>query len=171
MKEVLIVIDMQKDFLTGALGNEQTASVTEKVREKIETARKAGKEIVFTRDTHFENYLETQEGKRLPVTHCIKGSDGWQIADGLYQDGEKIFDKPTFGSLELAEYVQNGGYAKAELCGVCTDICVVSNALLLKAFCPELQVFVSASACAGVTVGSHLSALKTMSMCQVEVTE
>lgn len=171
MKEVLIVIDMQNDFLTGALGNADTAAVVGEVAKKIELARRAGKEIVFTRDTHFENYLQTQEGKRLPVVHCIKDSDGWQIADGLYKASEKIFDKPTFGSLELAKYIQDGGYDTAELCGVCTDICVVSNALLLKAFCPDLRVVVSASACAGVTKESHESALKTMSACQVDVLE
>ena len=169
MKEVLIVIDMQKDFLTGALGNADTAAVTEKVAEKIKNARAAGVEIVFTRDTHKENYLTTQEGKRLPVVHCIKDTDGWQIEGGLYVAGEKVFDKPTFGSIELAEYIRDGKYERAELVGVCTDICVVSNALLLKAYCPEMTVAVDGACCAGVTRESHEAALKTMAACQVEV--
>lgn len=169
MKEVLIVIDMQKDFLTGALGNADTAAVTEKVAEKIKNARAAGVEIVFTRDTHKENYLTTQEGKRLPVVHCIKDTDGWQIEGGLYVEGEKVFDKPTFGSIELAEYIRDGKYERAELVGVCTDICVVSNALLLKAYCPEMTVAVDGACCAGVTRESHEAALKTMAACQVEV--
>ncbi len=169
MKEVLIVIDMQKDFLTGALGNADTAAVTEKVAKKIEKARAEGVEIVFTRDTHAENYLSTQEGKRLPVAHCIRGTDGWQIENGLYKAGEKVFDKPTFGSIELAEYIRDGKYDKATLVGVCTDICVVSNALLLKAYCPEMTVAADSACCAGVTKESHAAALKTMAACQVEV--
>ena len=169
MKEILVVVDMQKDFLTGALGNADTAAVTEKVAKKIKAERERGVEVIFTRDTHQENYLSTQEGKRLPVVHCIENTEGWQIEDGLYLLGEKVFDKPTFGSIELAEYIRDKKYEKVTLVGVCTDICVVSNALLIKAYCPEITVAVDKECCAGVTRESHEAALKTMSACQVEV--
>ena len=169
MKELLIVIDMQKDFLTGALANVNEKSVTKNVKNKIEEWRNANKEIVFTRDTHDNNYMQTQEGKRLPVPHCIKDTDGWQIVDGLTNGTETVFDKPTFGSIELAKYVRNGGYERVELVGVCTDICVVSNAILIKAFCPETIVAVDGNCCAGVTQESHEAALATMSACQIEL--
>lgn len=169
MKEVLIVIDMQKDFLTGALANAKEKTVTANVRSKIEKWRKEGKEIVFTRDTHGENYLQTQEGERLPVPHCIKNTDGWQIIDGLNDSTDKVFDKSTFGSVELAEYVRLGKYDRVELVGVCTDICVISNAMLIKAFCPETVVAVDGACCAGVTQESHEIALKAMSACQIEL--
>ena len=167
MSEVLIVIDMQNDFLTGTLANSQAERVIEGVRAKIENYRKAGKEIIFTRDTHFENYMQTQEGKNLPVPHCIKGTEGWNIADGFVRSSDKIFDKLTFGSVELAEYIKRRAFQSVELVGVCTDICVVSNALLIKAFCLDTLVSVDASCCAGVTEESHESALKTMASCQV----
>ena len=169
MKELLIVVDMQNDFLTGPLGNAQTVACIPFVKKEIARARAFNVEVVFTRDTHASNYMSTQEGKNLPVVHCIKGSDGWKIADGLYRDGEKIFDKPTFGSLELAQYVAKGKYGKVTLVGVCTDICVVSNALLIKAYAPETEVYVKASACAGVSEESHESAIKTMASCQVKI--
>ena len=169
MKEVLIVIDMQKDFLTGALANANEKTVTKNVKKKIQSWRNAGKEILFTRDTHGENYMQTQEGKILPVPHCIKNTDGWQIVEGLNEPTDKVFDKPTFGSVELATYVQAGGYDRVELVGVCTDICVVSNAILIKAFCPETVVAVDGACCAGVTQESHDAALKTMAACQVEL--
>lgn len=169
MKDALIVIDMQKDFLTGALANTKADSVTKNVKEKILQYRELGKEVIFTRDTHASNYMETQEGKNLPILHCVKGTDGWEIVDGFVQPQDKIFDKPTFGSLDLAEYVRLKNYQSVELVGVCTDICVVSNALLLKAFCPETVVYVDALCCAGVSEESHRFALKTMGACQVVV--
>ncbi len=169
MKEVLVVIDMQKDFLTGALANANEKIVTENVKSKIEKWRSAGKEIVFTRDTHGENYLKTQEGQNLPVVHCIKNTEGWQIVEGLKEPQDKVFDKPTFGSVELANYVRTGDYDRVELVGVCTDICVVSNAILIKAFSPETVVAVDGACCAGVTAETHDAALKTMAACQIEL--
>lgn len=165
MKKTLIVVDMQNDFIDMALGTKEALSIVPKVKEKIEEYVKNGDEIIYTRDTHSENYLDTNEGKHLPVAHCIKGTKGWEIADGLYVEGSKIIDKPNFGwknwDKETLEEV--------ELVGLCTDICVVSNALIIKATHPEIKVSVDSECCAGVTPESHLAALKTMAMCQIEV--
>ena len=169
MKKLLVVVDMQNDFVTGSLGSADAVAILPNVMEKVKLAREKGATVVFTRDTHFENYPSTQEGKKLPVTHCIKNTRGWEIADGLFKEGERVFDKPTFGSLELAQYVKEEGFDEVELVGVCTDICVVSNALLIKAYCPETGVKVDSGCCAGVTKESHQSALKTMESCQVEI--
>ena len=132
-------------------------------------ARARGEKVAFTRDTHGAEYLATQEGKRLPVPHCIRGEKGWQIADGLYVAGDACFDKPCFGSVALAQYVSEEKFAEAELIGVCTDICVISNALLLKAFCPETEISVRADCCAGVTPESHQTALSAMCTCQIKI--
>ena len=165
MKKTLIVVDMQNDFIDMALGTKEAVAIVPKVKEKIEEYIKNGDEIIFTRDTHFENYLDTMEGKNLPVPHCIKGTKGWETADGLYVEGSKIIDKPNFGwphwNEEKLECV--------ELVGLCTDICVVSNALIIKAQFPDAQVKVDSSCCAGVTPESHEAALKTMQMCQIEI--
>jgi len=249
MKKLLIVIDMQNDFITGVLGSAQAEQIVPNVKAKIEQYRQNGDTILFTRDTHGENYMETQEGRYLPVAHCIGGTYGHEISSALDTDGCEIFDKPTFGSLDLARHIAdtevlesmqpaepanveaagsgNGkavesvkpqgaesanveiarsgsgkavesvkpqgvesesaeaaepanaeaaasefaatGYDEIELCGVCTDICVVSNALILKAQLPETKISVDASCCAGVTEESHRAALLTMKMCQVEV--
>ena len=171
MKKLLIVVDMQNDFITGALGSEEAQKIVPYVREKIEAYKKAGHTVIFTRDTHCEDYLSTQEGKNLPVPHCIKGTKGHEIAPELNAEGCEVFDKPNFGSLELGRRVAEiaAGYDEVELCGLCTDICVVSNALILKAQLPETRVVVDSKACAGVTVESHNAALLTMKMCQVEV--
>ena len=165
MKKTLIVIDMQNDFIDMALGTKEAVAIVPKVREKIEKYRKNGDEIIYTRDTHTKDYLGTSEGKKLPVVHCVKGTKGWEIADTLYIEGSKIIDKPSFGYT---------GWDKEELydveiVGLCTDICVVSNALIIKAVFPDAKVKVDSSCCAGVTVESHEAALKTMQMCQVEV--
>ena len=161
-KSYLIVIDMQKDFITGSLGSKYGQDIVNNVKKKIEIYQG---EILVTKDTHFENYLDTTEGKHLPVPHCIKGTKGWEIADGLYVEGAKIIDKPNFGwphwDEETLECV--------ELIGLCTDICVVYNALIIKATFPDAQVKVDSACCAGVTLESHEAALKTMQMCQVEV--
>jgi nicotinamidase-related amidase len=169
MKKLLIVVDMQNDFITGALGSDMAQAILPNVRAKIETYKQMEDDVLFTRDTHQENYLETQEGKFLPVPHCIEGTAGHLITDGLDTGGCEIFDKPTFGSLELAKQVAAGDYDEIELCGLCTDICVVSNALILKAQLPETKVSVDARCCAGVTEESHKAALLTMKMCQVNV--
>ena len=168
MKKLLIVVDMQNDFITGALGSADAVSIIPTVRAEIEKRGAQGWEIAYTRDTHAQDYLSTQEGKRLPVEHCVKGTHGWEIADGLYVGG-KVFDKPVFGSCELGEYVKAGNYTAVELIGVCTDICVISNALLIKAYAPETRVSVKAEACAGVTQESHQTALKAMQGCQIDI--
>ena len=171
MKRLLIIIDMQNDFITGTLGTPQAQQILPNVKARIGEYKERGDRVIFTRDTHDDNYMATQEGKRLPVLHCIKGTEGHTIADELDTEGCEIFDKPTFGSLELAEKVAAGGFDEVELCGLCTDICVVSNALILKAQLPETKVTVDARCCAGVTVESHKAALQTMKMCQVDVIE
>jgi nicotinamidase/pyrazinamidase len=171
MQNILIVVDMQKDFIDGALGTKEAVSIVPKVYEKIKGF--VG-EVIFTRDTHLENYMETQEGRNLPVKHCVKNTDGWQICSQLRElcTGE-IVDKPTFGSeklgLMLKEMNENEKIEKITLVGLCTDICVISNALLIKAFLPETEIAVDASCCAGVTPESHENALKAMKMCQIKI--
>ena len=165
--KTLIVIDMQKDFIDGSLGTKEAAAILPNVVKKIESHRAAGDQIIFTRDTHQSNYLDTQEGKKLPVVHCIEGSDGWQIAKELeVKPEDTVINKITFG------YVWNKDMIKGneiELVGLCTDICVISNALGLKAVLPEIPIKVDAGCCAGVTVQSHMNALEAMKMCQIEV--
>lgn len=168
-KKLLVVVDMQNDFIGGALGTQEAQNILPAVRARIADARKEGEEVAFTRDTHGDDYLSSQEGKNLPVPHCIAGTAGHEIAAGLCLAGERVFDKPAFGSIELAAYVKAGGFAAVELVGVCTDICVISNALLIKAFCPEAEVCVRAGCCAGVTPQSHQTALAAMRACQVKI--
>ena len=165
MKKTLIVVDMQNDFIDMALGTREAVAIVPKVQEKIRQYAGAGHEIIYTRDTHTEDYLNTPEGKKLPVPHCIKGTKGWQIADGLYVDGCKIIDKPNFGWPNWKEETLED----VELVGLCTDICVVSNALIIKAQFPEAKVTVDSACCAGVTPESHRAALTTMQMCQIDV--
>ena len=165
MKKTLIVVDMQNDFIHMALGTAEAVAIVPAVKAKIESYARNGHEIIYTRDTHGENYLDTPEGKKLPVPHCIRGTEGWQIADGLYVPGSRIIDKPNFGwphwdELELEE---------VELVGLCTDICVVSNALIIKAAFPDAVVKVDKTCCAGVTPATHEAALATMAMCQIDV--
>ncbi len=172
MRKILIVIDMQNDFIDGALGTAEARAVVRPVMEKI---KEYDRENVWaTRDTHGENYLDTQEGRRLPVKHCIRGTKGWEIADGVAAvlSGATIIDKPTFGSVELADRLvtlADREEIELELVGLCTDICVVSNALNLKARMPETPISVDAACCAGVTPESHRAALETMRMCQITV--
>jgi len=167
----LIVVDMQVDFVSGALGTKEAQSIAGKVAEKI---RAFDGNVIFTRDTHEKNYLSTQEGKNLPVEHCIRGTDGWQIIPELTEFiADTVIDKPTFGSMELAALLAEENRKEAidsiELIGLCTDICVISNALLIKAALPEVPVTVDASCCAGVTPESHKNALVAMKMCQIEI--
>lgn len=165
MKKTLIVIDMQNDFINGALGTKEAEAIVSNVKKKIAEYQANGDEIIFTRDTHQADYMNTNEGKYLPVEHCIEGTDGWQIADGLEVPDAIIINKPTFGYLDWSKFQ----FEEIELIGLCTDICVVSNALILKAMFPEIKISVDASCCAGVTPDSHHAALTTMKMCQVEV--
>lgn len=170
--KVLMVIDMQNDFIDGALGTPEAVAIVGKVADRIQTAHDEGSAVWFTRDTHFEDYLDTQEGRRLPVKHCIRGTKGWQISPKLEVGACRVIDKPSFGSLELAEALaQVEELESVELVGLCTDICVISNAMLIKARLPELPVYVNAACCAGVTPESHLNALAAMKMCQIEVIE
>lgn len=174
MQRLLIVIDMQNDFIDGSLGTKEAQAIVPAVVEKI---REFDGTVLFTRDTHGEDYLQTAEGKKLPVVHCIKGTKGWELQEEIEalraEKNAVVFDKQTFGSRELAEYIsesiQSGGVDSIVLCGLCTDICVISNALLLKAFMPEVPIVVDSARCAGVTVESHENALKAMSMCQIEI--
>ncbi len=175
MKKILIVVDMQKDFVDGALGSAEAVAIVDNVVKKIVGF---DGDIIVTYDTHPENYMETQEGKNLPVPHCIKGTDGWKldakVQAALNDKSYKTVEKPTFGSTELPEYIKANYISddiEIELIGLCTDICVVSNALLLKANFLETKVSVDAACCAGVTVESHNAALLTMKMCQVNVKE
>ena len=172
MRRILLVIDMQKDFVDGALGTPEAVTIVDRVVEEIK--KYPPEDVIATRDTHPEDYLDTQEGRNLPVVHCVKGTPGWQLNEKVAAAlGEaEIVDKPTFGSVALAEKLK--AMAEKEpldvtLVGLCTDICVVSNALLIKAFLPETPVSVIADACAGVTPESHAAALQTMKMCQIQI--
>ncbi|MBQ6999260.1 MAG: cysteine hydrolase [Clostridia bacterium] len=167
MKNTLIVVDMQNDFIDGSLGTKEAQAIVANVKAKINEYKSHGDEIIFTRDTHSDNYLETAEGIKLPVMHCVEGTHGWQIADGLETDGAVYINKPTFGWLGWG----NMQFDNIELVGLCTDICVVSNALILKAMFPDAKISVDASCCAGVTPQTHKAALETMKMCQIEVIE
>ena len=170
----LIVVDMQKDFITGALGTGEAEAVLPRVVEKV---RNYEGRVIFTKDTHTADYLNTQEGRRLPVKHCIKGEEGWMLDDKLeelvHSAGWKVYNKPTFGCVELAADLkkenEENPLEEIELCGLCTDICVISNALVIKAFLPETLVCVDASCCAGVTPASHKNALEAMKMCQIVI--
>ena len=165
MQKTLIVIDMQNDFIDGSLGTAEAVAIVDNVKEKIDEYKAAGNEIIFKRDTHFENYLDTPEGKKLPVMHCVKGTSGWEISEKLCTEGCDIIDKPSFGWTKWNER----SFEEIELVGLCTDICVISNALILKAFFPEAEITIDASCCAGVTPETHNAALAAMKMCQINV--
>ena len=169
-KEILAVIDMQNDFIDGALGTKEAQAIVGKVAEVI---KDFDGDVVYTRDTHTDNYLDTQEGRKLPVPHCIKGTKGWEICDtlkALQTENTKIIDKPVFGSVELAQYLAAmPEVTRVTLVGLCTDICVIANAMVIRAFLPETEIRVLADACAGVTPESHKNALDAMKMCQVTV--
>lgn len=168
--KVLCVIDMQNDFIDGALGTKEAEAILENVKAKIDFYRNNGDTVIFTRDTHTEEYMNTQEGKNLPVPHCIKNTRGWEVSSELITEGSVIIDKPTFGSYELTEHIATLSDVEAiELIGLCTDICVISNAMLLKAKFTETPISVDSSCCAGVTPESHLNALSAMKICQIEI--
>lgn len=173
MRKILVVVDMQNDFIDAALGTPEAVAIVDAVKEKIGSY--PVEDVIATMDTHGENYMESQEGRNLPVMHCIKGTDGWKIRPDIAEllEGAKIYEKPTFGSTALAadlKALSETEEIELELIGLCTDICVVSNALLLKASMPEVKISVDASCCAGVTPQKHLAALETMRSCQVNVT-
>ncbi|MBO6259773.1 MAG: cysteine hydrolase [Lachnospiraceae bacterium] len=161
----LIVVDMQNDFIDGSLGTKEAVSIVPKVKKKIEEAQAEGREVIFTRDTHYDDYLETNEGKHLPVVHCVEESRGWEISEELDASASTIINKNTFGYTGWTDF----DFEEVELVGLCTDICVVSNALIIKALFPEIKVSVDASCCAGVTPEAHEAALTTMRSCQIEI--
>ena len=181
MIDMLIVVDMQRDFVSGCLGSAEARAIVPAVCARIRRAKEEDTQIVFTLDTHESDYMDTREGRFLPVPHCIRGSEGWtlepQIA-GECARGMISFEKPTFGSTALMHHVAAAAGAKGcingkgmtiELCGVCTDICVVANVLLIKAALPEADLIVDSALCAGVTPKKHEAALETMRSCQVTV--
>ena len=171
MQDILIVVDMQNDFIDGALGTPEAQAIVPAAEEKI---RHFKGRVIFTMDTHREDYMQTQEGKRLPVPHCIHGTHGWEVRQELNLLPEADFvSKPTFGSAGLGERLleldRQEPIGSVTLIGLCTDICVISNALLIKAFLPEVPITVDAACCAGVTPESHRNALEAMKMCQIDV--
>lgn len=171
MAKILVVVDMQNDFIDGALGTAEAVAIVPAVKKKIEEFD--GK-VLFTRDTHHENYMDTQEGRNLPVPHCIKDTEGWQIRSELeaLRTTEAI-DKPTFGSANLGEILKQENDKEAiesiTVIGLCTDICVISNVMLIKAFLPEVPIIVDAACCAGVSVETHRNALEAMKVCQISI--
>ena len=172
MRKILIVIDMQNDFIDMALGTKEAVAVVDEVKKKIRSY--SVKDVMATMDTHEENYLKTQEGELLPVEHCIRGTLGWQLHPEIAPllDGAEIYEKPGFGSVRLAQDLKalsGTEEIELELIGLCTDICVVVNALLFKAFMPEVKIMVDSACCAGVTPEKHLAALETMRSCQINV--
>lgn len=172
MRNILIVIDMQNDFIDGSLGTKEAEAIVDNVKNKIRIYDPA--DVIATMDTHETNYLQTQEGKYLPVEHCIRGTEGWKIRPDIAAELKHaaVYEKPTFGSTAMAEHLRQIAQHEEislELIGLCTDICVISNALMLKAYMPEVPIKVDSSCCAGVTPEKHLAALETMRSCQIEV--
>ncbi|WP_037325518.1 cysteine hydrolase family protein [Anaerovibrio sp. RM50] len=164
----IVIVDMQNDFIDGALGTKEAQEMLPNLVEKLGAVKDA--DLIFTQDTHHKDYLSTQEGKNLPVEHCIEGEKGWEICSALQPHLDKakaVIKKPAFGSMELPALVKE--YDEVELVGLCTDICVISNAMILKAASPEQKIAIDASCCAGVTPESHLGALEAMKMCQIEI--
>ena len=164
----LIVVDMQNDFITGSLGSKLAEMIVPNVVEKVKNYEGT---VIFTRDTHFSDYMKTQEGKNLPVQHCIKDTTGWEICNELKPYANKVIDKITFGSVDLPDVIKAYGeqIEEIELCGLCTDICVISNAMILKATFPEVKIVVDSNCCAGVTEESHQTALNAMKAVQIDV--
>ena len=174
MRRILVVVDMQKDFIDGALGTKEACAIVDNVVAKIGEYKP--EDVYVTLDTHEENYMDTQEGKNLPVKHCVKNTDGWKLNERIAAAtiGAHVFEKPTFGSVKLAEAIAKeakaaNGEIEIELVGLCTDICVVSNALMLKAYMPEVAISADSSCMAGVTVEKHEAALEVMRSCQIQV--
>lgn len=168
--KVLAIIDMQKDFIDGALGTKEAVAIVPKVAARLAQAQADGETVVFTRDTHHADYLSTQEGRKLPVPHCLEGTDGWQIDAALAVEDAPVFDKPGFGSPALIEYLRSlPALEGVEFIGLCTDICVITNAMMTKGALPEVPLSVRADCCAGVTPQSHETALQAMRMCQISI--
>ena len=171
MKKALVVVDMQNDFVNGALGSQEAIAIVPFVVGKVVEAINAGTTVIFTQDTHSDEYLATKEGSLLPVPHCVKDTSGWEIIPQLqeYVPGRKVFEKGTFGSIDLMEYLKEENFAQMEFIGLCTDICVISNVMLAKAALPEAEIQVDSTCCAGVTPQSHNNALAAMKMCHITI--
>ena len=174
-RKILVAVDLQNDFIDGALGTKEAQAIVPNAARRIEESRAAGDVLIATLDTHAENYLDTAEGKKLPVPHCIKGTAGWRLNAEIEKAlcGGILVEKPTFGSEKLPWIIEGllgpDETPRIELIGLCTDICVVSNALLLKAHFPQAEISVNAACCAGVTPEKHEAALETMASCQIDV--
>lgn len=178
MNRLLVVVDMQNDFIDGALGTKEAEGIVENVADKIKEYQREKDSIIFTMDTHSDNYEETMEGRKLPIKHCMKGTHGWDICDAIQTvcnlNNYKIYEKDTFGSRELGKDLAAGIYdtcSEIELVGICTDICVISNALLIKTFLPEKKITVDGACRAGITPKSHKNALEAMKMCHIDIIE
>lgn len=180
MSKILVVVDMQNDFIDGALGTKEAEDIVKSVIVKIQEYISRNDTIYFTMDTHNESYLESQEGIKLPIKHCIKGTSGWKLQEDIKSllesfrnKNEIVFEKNGFGSIELAETIKNNFQdnenTEIELVGLCTDICVITNAILLKTYMSNSKIIVDESCCAGVTAKSHKEALNTMNMCQIDI--
>ena len=173
--KILVVVDVQNDFVTGPLGCPAAEAVVAPIEARILAAKAAGETLIFLRDTHQANYLDTQEGKRLPVVHTVEGTDGWQIVDVLrpYTDGEIVIDKPIFGSVRLGEVLREldaqESVEQITLVGIYTDICVIANAMIAKVNLTEARIVVDASCCAGITPETHEIALRAMQSCQIDI--
>jgi nicotinamidase-related amidase len=167
--KILIVVDMQNDFIDGSLGTPEAVAIVPAVINKIKQYEDDGNLIIYTKDTHFDDYLDSREGRNLPIMHCIKGTSGHDIPADILRSHKTVFEKLTFGSVELPTYLSGLDFDEIELIGLCTDICVVSNALMIKAHFPEREVSVDSACCAGVTPDTHNAALTTMKMCQINV--
>ena len=168
MKKTLIVIDMQNDFIDGALGSEEAKKIVPRVMQKIDQYRYEQHDIIFTADSHNENYLSTSEGKALPIKHCITFTDGWKIHPKLNTTDSRILIKSTFGYIEWSRFY-DFDFTTVEIVGLCTDICVVSNALILKNMFPDAKIIVDASCCAGTTPEKHKAAIEVMKSCQIDI--
>lgn len=167
---VLAVIDMQEDFVRGILGTSEAVGILDSVKDKIDGYLAAGDTVIYTQDTHTKAYLQTQEGRKLPVVHCLQGTPGWEIVPEVLRHGCCVIEKPAFGSLEFAACIKAiAGVTSIELVGVCTDICVISNAIILKAGLPEIPIQVDASCCAGTSLEGHQTALRAMQACQIDI--
>ncbi|MEG2086142.1 MAG: isochorismatase family cysteine hydrolase [Clostridia bacterium] len=169
--KLLVVVDMQNDFINGSLGSVEAESIVSNVKEKIE---KWQGDIAYTMDTHYDNYESTIEGEKLPIVHCKKGTIGWEVNCVIMmalnkKEKVKCFEKETFGSLALADFANKKAYKSIELVGLCTDICVIMNACLIKTFCVNCKITVDATCCMGITKQSHNNALEAMKMCQIDI--
>lgn len=170
---LLVVVDMQVDFVTGVLGTKEAQEIVQSIAGYIRKFKAAGGTVVFTKDTHTKEYLNTQEGRKLPVEHCIIGTDGWQFVPEVRElaKGTAVFEKSTFGSISLAEYIREKGFDEVQFCGVCTGICDISNAVLAKTFAPEAEIVILRDLCACVTPTTNGTALDAMATLQMTVAD